>query len=84
MNLNDVMTLKEAAERWGLHYENVRQALKRGKFDEEIRKGTIRKSHGVWLVTTDAMGSVFGETKGRPRSGTLTVSHTTKRSNPKK
>lgn len=60
-NLHDVMTIKEAAERWDINYETVRQALKRGKFDQQKELGTIRKSKGVWLLTEQAMTAVFGK-----------------------
>lgn len=61
MKLHDVMTIKEAAERWGIGYETLRQALKRGKLDQQIKEGNIRKSKGVWLFTAAAMTEIFGD-----------------------
>lgn len=61
MKLHDVMTIKEAAERWGIQYETLRQALKRGKLDRQIEQGNIRKSKGVWLFTATAMAEIFGD-----------------------
>jgi len=63
MKLEDVMTLTEAAERWGLSDGAViRMAIKKGKF----RPDEVRKSGGTWLITVDAMRRVFGDERKTP------------------
>ncbi|MGC6767744.1 helix-turn-helix domain-containing protein [Enterococcus sp. LJL128] len=57
IDLNQVLTFTEAAERWGLASGNtLRQAVSRGRFQEN----EIRKSGTVWLTTYEAMSRVFG------------------------
>lgn len=58
--LGDVLTPGEAEERWGLKEGTVRAALNRGRFDEQIREGAVRKSKKVWLLTDQAMREVYG------------------------
>lgn len=58
IDLNQVLTFTEAAEKWGLAGGNtLRQAVLRGKFEPF----EIKKSGTVWLTTYDAMTRVFGE-----------------------
>lgn len=57
IDLNQVLTFTEAAQKWGLASGNsIRQAALRGKFHES----EVRKSGTVWLTTYDAMVRVFG------------------------
>ncbi|MGX7350431.1 helix-turn-helix domain-containing protein [Enterococcus canis] len=57
IDLNQVLTFTEAAEKWGLaNGSTIRQAALRGKFTDE----EVRKSGTVWLTTYDAMLRVFG------------------------
>jgi hypothetical protein len=57
VDLTQVLTFTEAAEKWQLAGGNtLRQAVARGRFYEE----EIRKSGTVWLTTYEAMTRVFG------------------------
>lgn len=58
VNLEEVLTFAEAAEKWGLADGNtIRKAVTRKRFEAH----EIRKSGNVWLTTYDAMRRVFGE-----------------------
>lgn len=58
IDLNQVLTFSEAAEKWGFANGNtLRKAVERNKFDEN----EIRKSGDVWLTTYEAMQRVFGQ-----------------------
>ncbi|MBO0470678.1 hypothetical protein JZO66_08975 [Enterococcus sp. DIV0242_7C1] len=60
IDLNQVLTFTEAAEKWGLAGGNtIRQAVLRKKFEAH----EIKKSGTVWLTTYEAMYRVFGESK---------------------
>lgn len=64
MDLNEVYTLSEAAKAWGISSTNLRNSLNRfGRFDRQIEKGTVKKSCGTWIVTSQAMREVFGPKK---------------------
>lgn len=64
MDLNDVYTLSEAAQAWDISSTNLRNSLNRyGRFDQQIKKGTVKKSCGTWIVTGQAMKEVFGPKK---------------------
>ncbi|WP_086347608.1 helix-turn-helix domain-containing protein [Candidatus Enterococcus clewellii] len=57
IDLTQVLTFTEAAEKWQLAGGNtLRQAVARGRFHE----AEIRKSGTVWLTTYEAMTRVFG------------------------
>lgn len=56
-----IMTTTEAAEKWGLKENTVRAALTRGRFDNQIMRGIVRKSGKIWLVTEQAMREIYGE-----------------------
>lgn len=51
-----VMTVPEAAERFGVHVNTVREAMIAGKLD-------FRKSNGTWLITTDSLIRYWGAPK---------------------
>lgn len=60
IDLNQVLTFSEAAEKWGLADGSaIRKAVERNKF----QAGEIKKSGQVWLTTYPAMSRVFGEPK---------------------
>lgn len=60
IDLREVMTFSEAAEKWGFANGNtIRKAVERKKFKEN----EIRKSGDVWLTTYEAMQRVFGYPK---------------------
>lgn len=57
IDLNEVLTFSEAAEKWGFSDGNtIRKAVERKKFKDT----EIRKSGNVWLTTYPAMVRVFG------------------------
>lgn len=57
IDLTQVLTFSEAADKWGLASGNtLRKAVERNKFFPE----EIRKSGDVWLTTYDAMLRVYG------------------------
>lgn len=57
INLDEVLTFTEAAEKWGLaDGKTIRKAVERGRFEPH----EIKKSGNVWLTTYEAMQRVFG------------------------
>lgn len=67
IDLTQVLTFSEAAEKWGLASGNtLRKAVERKKFKPD----EIRKSGDTWLTTYDAMERVFGQ----PRISSKTIS----------
>ncbi|MBA4544594.1 DNA-binding protein [Thermoactinomyces daqus] len=61
--LQHIMTTSEAAQRWGYKENTIRAAIARGRFDEQIRKGMLRKSGDTWLIHEKAMYEVYGKPK---------------------
>ena len=60
--LDSVMTLSEAAQKWGLsNGSTIRKAIERGKF----KQGEIKQSGDVWIITYSAMERVFGSIKNQ-------------------
>jgi coproporphyrinogen III oxidase-like Fe-S oxidoreductase len=59
MDLNKVMTSREAEERFGLEKGTVRSSCVRGRLKKYIEKGLVRKSGGTWLVTEEAMAILY-------------------------
>lgn len=69
IDLHQVLTFSEAAEKWGLASGNtLRKAVERKKFKPE----EVRKSGDVWLTTYPAMVRVYG----KPRNCDITISIT--------
>lgn len=59
-NLNSVMTLSEAAQKWGLaNGSTIRKAIEREKFEPH----EIKQAGDVWITTYSAMERVFGSIK---------------------
>ena len=59
--LDDVYTLAEAAQKWGLSDGSVlRNAIRQGRFRED----EYRQSGATWLVTKPAMVRVYGIPRG--------------------
>lgn len=59
-DLNSVMTLSEAAKKWGLaNGSTIRKAIERGKFENN----EIKQAGDVWITTYSAMERVFGSIK---------------------
>ncbi|MDD7793558.1 helix-turn-helix domain-containing protein [Clostridium sp. 'White wine YQ'] len=58
--INEVMTLSEAAKKWGLSDgSTIRKAIERGKFEQD----EIKQAGDVWITTYSAMEKVFGNVK---------------------
>lgn len=59
-SLNSVMTLSEAAKKWGLSDgSTIRKAIEKGKF----QKDEIKQAGDVWITTYSSMERVFGNIK---------------------
>ena len=63
MELNEIMTIPEAAKIWHKEVSTIRYACIRKKFSDSEAK----KSGGTWLVTTEGMNRVFGKPKATPK-----------------
>lgn len=63
--INDVMTTKEAAERWGLSQQSVKQLCigAQGR-PPRLTEDECNKSGGTWLVTRQGMERLYGKEKG--------------------
>lgn len=59
MLIDEVLTAKEAEDRWKLAPGQIRQWIFHAP--DKFAKGEIRKSGRVWLVTRDAMERRFGK-----------------------
>lgn len=59
-NLNSILSLSEAAKKWGLSDgSTIRKAIERGKFE----KHEIKQAGDIWITTYSAMERVFGTVK---------------------
>lgn len=56
---DEVMTFKEASEKWNVSTSNLRNNVRNGRFEDD----EVRKSGEVWLVTERAMKRLYGEPK---------------------
>lgn len=62
--LNEIMTIKEAAQIWGVAVDTLWQkCVGRVKGDLAFKENECRKSAGTWLVTRQAMKRLYGENK---------------------
>lgn len=62
MPLNEVMTIGEAAQIWGLSSDSLGQnCLGRVKGEKAFADNEKRKSGKIWLVTRTAMIRAYGE-----------------------
>lgn len=61
----DFLTPSEAAFRWGIKRNTLIAALTRGRFDELLESGEVRKftQHGSteWYVSVKAMREIYGD-----------------------
>jgi len=53
----EVLTFKEASEKWNVSTSNLRNNVRNGRFEDE----EVRKSGKVWLVTEKAMKRLYGK-----------------------
>ena len=58
--INNIMTVSEAAEIWGITEGAIRKAIKSGKFIPEI---DYRKSGRITLICREAMERIYGDSK---------------------
>lgn len=62
--INNVMTIIEAAERYGVNLETLKNKFKtsvtgKEKIDKWTQEGLIRQSGKTWLITIEFMESNF-------------------------
>lgn len=58
--LDDIMTTQEAAERWNVTADALKQNC-RGRVKNGFKEGEFRKSGKNWLVTRQGMERLYGE-----------------------
>lgn len=63
MKLDDVMTTQEAAERWNVTADALKQNC-RGRVKKGFLEGEFRKSGKMWLVTRQGMERLYGKASG--------------------
>ncbi|WP_238455611.1 helix-turn-helix domain-containing protein [Desulfolucanica intricata] len=56
--LENILSLTEASQRWGLSEATIRMGIHRDRF---IEGEEIRKSGKIWLITYQAMERVYGK-----------------------
>ncbi|MDU2418285.1 helix-turn-helix domain-containing protein [Negativicoccus succinicivorans] len=59
MLIDEVLTAKEAEDRWKLASGQIRQLI--FQTPDRFIKGEVRKSSSIWLITRDAMVRHFGK-----------------------
>lgn len=59
MLIDEVLTAKEAEDRWKLAPGLIRQWI--FHTPDRFMKGEVRKSSSIWLITRDAMVRHFGK-----------------------
>ena len=62
MTLEDVMTTQEAAERWNVTADSLKQNC-RGRVKNGFKEGEFKKSGKMWLVTRQGMERLYGKEK---------------------
>lgn len=60
--LDDVMTTQEAAERWNVTADSLKQNC-RGRVKNGFKEGEFKKSGKMWLVTRQGMERLYGKEK---------------------
>ncbi|WP_143254335.1 helix-turn-helix domain-containing protein [Anaerosalibacter sp. Marseille-P3206] len=55
--VDEVMTFKEASEKWNVSTSNLRNNVRNGRFEDD----EVRKSGEVWLVAESAMKRLYGK-----------------------
>ena len=60
--LDDIMTTQEAAERWIVTADSLKQNC-RGRVKNGFREGEFKKSGKMWLVTRQGMERLYGKEK---------------------
>ena len=60
MKLDDVMTTQEAAERWNVTADSLKQNC-RGRVKNGFKECEFKKSGKMWLVTRQGMERLYGK-----------------------
>ena len=60
--LDDIMTTQEAAERWNVTADSLKQNC-RGRVKNGFKEGEFKKSGKMWLVTRQGMERIYGKEK---------------------
>lgn len=72
MSIDDYMTVNEAAYRWNINVETLKERLKPSRnknLDELINQGFVKyfkhpdKARGEWIVTREFMEKYYGKEK---------------------
>lgn len=72
MPINNYMTVKEAAYRWGIEPRTLREKLniqRRPSLQKDLDEGIVKyfkvpgAKQGDWIISTDAMLTWYGEEK---------------------
>lgn len=58
--LDDIMTTQEAAERWNVTADALKQNC-RGRVKKGFKEGEFKKSGKMWLVTRQGMERLYGK-----------------------
>ena len=58
--LDDIMTTQEAAERWKVTADSLKQNF-RGRVKNGFKEGEFKKSGKMWLVTRQGMERLYGK-----------------------
>lgn len=58
--LDDIMTTQEAAERWNVTADSLKQNC-RGRVKNGFKEGEFKKSGKMWLVTRQGMERLYGK-----------------------
>lgn len=62
MTIYEVMTTQEAAERWDITADSIKQNCL-GRVKNGFKEGEYRKSGKMWLVTYGGMVRLYGKPK---------------------
>jgi excisionase family DNA binding protein len=62
--LEDVLTIREVAQRWGLHPTTVRRAIDAGRLPLTARKSPD-DVRGTWLITRASVERRWGKPRAR-------------------
>ena len=60
--LDDIMTTQEAAERWNVTADSLKQNC-RGRVKNGFKECEFKKSGKMWLVTRQGMERLYGKEK---------------------
>ena len=58
--LDDIMTTQEAAERWNVTADSLKQNCRR-RVKNGFKEGEFKKSGKMWLVTRQGMERLYGK-----------------------